>query len=306
VTQVAHDIDSPSVSWRSYHASAWQVAARRAMAPRVSWLIAPAIAYLLVVYIVPIAVTLHSPFRSGLGQGVSALIDALTDSGYQRVMLITFEIALEVTVMAVLLGYPTAYFLSRLPPERAGKYLLMVMFPLLTSLLVRTYGWIALLQDNGIINTALMGSGLTHAPVHLMFNAFGTVVGMGQILLPYAIITMYGVMVGIKPRLMQTAQVLGASRARAFWRVFFPLSLPGLSAASLLVFIMGLGYFVTPALMGGRQQTMIGVLIQQEVFTLGDWDMAATLSLILIAITVVLLIVYSRFARLDQLVPANT
>jgi len=180
------------------------------------------------------------------------------------------------------------------------------MFPLLTSLLVRTYGWIALLQDNGIINTALMGSGLTHAPVHLMFNAFGTVVGMGQILLPYAIITMYGVMVGIKPRLMQTAQVLGASRARAFWRVFFPLSLPGLSAASLLVFIMGLGYFVTPALMGGRQQTMIGVLIQQEVFTLGDWDMAATLSLILIAITVVLLIVYSRFARLDQLVPANT
>jgi len=305
VTQVADDIGSPGATWRQHRASIWQAAARRAMSPRTGWLIAPAIAYLLVVYVLPIAITLHSPFRGGLGQGMSALWDALTDSGYQRVMMITFEISLEVTAIAVLLGYPTAYFLSRLPPERAGKYLLMVMFPLLTSLLVRTYGWIALLQDNGIVNTALMGSGLTHAPVHLMFNAFGTVVGMGQILLPYAIITMYGVMVGIKPRLMQTAQVLGASRTQAFWRVFFPLSLPGLSAASLLVFIMGLGYFVTPALMGGRSQTMIGVLIQQEVFTLGDWDMAAILSLILIAITVVLLIVYSRFARLDQLVPRN-
>ncbi len=276
------------------------------MKPRLSWLIVPAILYLLAIYVVPIVLTLQTPFQNSGAQGVAALLDALEDPGIQRVLLITFQISLEVTAVAVLLGYPTAYFLSRLPPERAGKYLLLVMFPLLTSLLVRTYAWIALLQDSGIVNTTLMGGGLTHEPVHLMFNAFGTVVGMGQILLPYAIITMYGVMVGIKPRLMQTAQVLGASPTRAFWRVFFPLSLPGLSAASLLVFIMGLGYFVTPALMGGRSQTMIGVLIQQEVFTLGDWDMAAILSLILIAITTVLLVVYSRFARLDQLVPASS
>jgi ABC-type spermidine/putrescine transport system permease subunit I len=276
------------------------------MKPRISWLLAPGIAYLLVIYLLPIGMTLHSPFQNGLGEGLSSIWEALQDPGYQRVLLITFEVALEVTVIAILLGYPTAYFLSRLPPERAGKYLLMVMFPLLTSLLVRTYAWIALLQDSGIINTALMSLGLTQQPVHLMYNTFGTVVGMGQILLPYAIVTMYGVMVGIRPRLMQTAQVLGASPTRAFWRVFFPLSLPGLSAAGLLVFIMGLGYFVTPALMGGRRQTMIGVLIQQEVFTLGDWDTAAVLSLILIGITVVLLAVYSRFARLDQLVPAGS
>ena len=276
------------------------------MRPRVSWLIVPAVAYLLVIYLLPIGITLQSPFHNGLGEGLAAVLDALEDPGYQRVLLITFEVALEVTVIGILLGYPTAYFLSRLPPERAGKYLLMVMFPLLTSLLVRTYAWIALLQDSGIVNSALIGTGLTDQPVHLMYNTFGTVVGMGQILLPYAIITMYGVMVGIRPRLLQTAQVLGASPTRAFWRVFFPLSLPGLSAASLLVFIMGLGYFVTPALMGGRRQTMIGVLIQQEVFTLGDWDTAAVLSLILIVITIALLIVYSRFARLDQLVPAGS
>lgn len=275
------------------------------MTPRFSWLIAPAIAFLLVVYVLPLAMTLQAPFQPGLGAGARAVWEALADPGYQKVLLNTFQISLLVTVAAVLLGYPTAYFLSRLPRERAGKYLLMVMFPLLTSLLVRTYAWIALLQDSGIVNTALRAAGLTDAPVHLMYNAFGTVVGMGQILLPYAIITMYGVMVGIKPRLLQTAQVLGASPLRAFWTVFFPLSLPGLSAAALLVFIMGLGYFVTPALMGGRGQTMIGVLIQQEVFTLSDWDMAAILSLILLVLTLALLGLYSRFARLDQLVPVT-
>lgn len=275
------------------------------MTPRFSWLIAPAVVFLLVVYVLPLAMTLQAPFQPGLAAGAQAVWAALADPGYQRVLLNTFQISLIVTVAAVLLGYPTAYFLSRLPRERAGKYLLMVMFPLLTSLLVRTYAWIALLQDSGIVNSALIGAGLTNQPVHLMYNAFGTVVGMGQILLPYAIITMYGVMVGIKPRLLQTAQVLGASPMRAFWTVFFPLSLPGLSAAALLVFIMGLGYFVTPALMGGRGQTMIGVLIQQEVFTLSDWDMASILSLILLVLTLVLLAVYSRFARLDQLVPVS-
>ena len=275
------------------------------MTPRFSWLIAPAVVFLLVVYVLPLAMTLQAPFQPGLAAGAQAVWAALADPGYQRVLLNTFQISLIVTVAAVLLGYPTAYFLSRLPRERAGKYLLMVMFPLLTSLLVRTYAWIALLQDSGIVNSALMGTGLTDGPVHLMYNAFGTVVGMGQILLPYAIITMYGVMVGIKPRLLQTAQVLGASPTRAFWKVFFPLSLPGLSAAALLVFIMGLGYFVTPALMGGRGQIMIGVLIQQEVFTLSDWDMAAILSLILLVLTLVLLGVYSRFAKLDQLVPVK-
>lgn len=275
------------------------------MTPRFSWLIAPAVVFLLVVYVLPLAMTLQAPFQPGLAAGAGAVWAALADPGYQNVLLNTFRISLIVTVFAILLGYPTAYFLSRLPRERAGKYLLMVMFPLLTSLLVRTYAWIALLQDSGIVNSALMGTGLTDGPVHLMYNAFGTVVGMGQILLPYAIITMYGVMVGIKPRLLQTAQVLGASPTRAFWKVFFPLSLPGLSAAALLVFIMGLGYFVTPALMGGRGQIMIGVLIQQEVFTLSDWDMAAILSLILLVLTLVLLGVYSRFAKLDQLVPVK-
>ena len=271
---------------------------------KTSWLIVPCIAYMLVMYILPVIIMLYSPFQGGVGQGFMSIAEALTEPSYQRVMMTTFRTALTVTVFAILLGYPTAYYLSRLPSGQAGKYMLLLMFPLWTSLLVRTYAWIALLQDAGVINSALISADIVSGPVKLLYNSGSVALGMVQILLPYAIITMYAVMVGIKPRLSQTAQVLGASPARAFWHVFFPLSLPGLSAACLLVFIMGLGFFVTPALLGGRRDMMIGTMIQQQVVLLGDWNAASVLSIILLIATVLLLFVYSRFARLENLVPA--
>lgn len=273
--------------------------------PTRNWLIAPAIAYLIVMYVVPVVVMLLTPFHGGLANGWHQIIGALSESGYQRIIWITFRISFEVTGVCMVLGYPTAYFLSRLPPERAARYLLLIMFPLWTSILVRTYAWIALLQPQGIVNKLLESAHVVHQPLHLMYNNFGVVIGMGQILLPYAILAMYGVMAGINHRLLQTAEVLGASPFKVFVRVYFPLSLPGLSAGGLLVFIMALGYFVTPALMGGRHQTMIGVLIEEQVFQLTDWNAAAILSIILLVMTAVLLAVYSRFAKLDSLVPAR-
>jgi putative spermidine/putrescine transport system permease protein len=270
-----------------------------------SWLIAPCLAYMLVMYVTPALIMLYSPFQIGVGSGFTALGEALVEPSYQRVMMTTFRTALVVTVLAVLLGYPTAYYLSRLPSEKVGKYMLLIMFPLWTSLLVRTYAWIALLQDSGVINSTLMSANLISNPIRLLYNSGSVAIGMVQILLPYAIITMYSVMVGIKPRLSQTAQVLGASPTRAFWHIFLPLSLPGLSAACLLLFIMGLGFFVTPALLGGRRDMMVGTLIQQQVVLLGDWDSASLLSIMLLAATIILLFVYSRFARLENLVPAS-
>jgi len=275
------------------------------MLRRSSWLIAPCLAYMLVMYVVPALIMLYSPFQNGIGSGFAALGEALVEPSYQRVMMTTFRTALVVTMLAVLLGYPTAYYLSRLPSEKVGKYMLLIMFPLWTSLLVRTYAWIALLQDAGVINSSLMNANLISNPIRLLYNSGSVAVGMVQILLPYAIVTMYSVMVGIKPRLSQTAQVLGASPARAFWHVFLPLSLPGLSAACLLLFIMGLGFFVTPALLGGRRDMMVGTLIQQQVVLLGDWNSASLLSIMLLAATIVLLFVYSRFARLENLVPGS-
>lgn len=273
--------------------------------PNRKWLIAPAIAYLIVMYVIPVVVMLLTPFGNGLTEGWKQIVGALGQHGYQNVIWITFRISFEVTAVCIVLGYPTAYFLSRLAPERAARYLLLIMFPLWTSILVRTYAWIALLQPQGIVNKVLESSGVIHQPMHLMYNNFGVVVGMGQILLPYAILAMYGVMAGINPRLMQTAEVLGAAPLKVFTRVYLPLSLPGLSAGGLLVFIMALGYFVTPALMGGRHQTMIGVLIEEQVFQLTDWNAAAILSIILLVMTAALLAVYSRFAKLDSLVPTR-
>lgn len=270
-----------------------------------SWLIAPCLAYMLVMYVTPALIMLYSPFQISVESGFTALGEALVEPSYQRVMMTTFRTALVVTVLAVLLGYPTAYYLSRLPSEKVGKYMLLIMFPLWTSLLVRTYAWIALLQDSGVINSTLMSANLISNPIRLLYNSGSVAIGMVQILLPYAIITMYSVMVGIKPRLSQTAQVLGASQTRAFWHIFLPLSLPGLSAACLLLFIMGLGFFVTPALLGGRRDMMVGTLIQQQVVLLGDWDSASLLSIMLLAATIILLFVYSRFARLENLVPAS-
>ena len=273
------------------------------MKQKTAWLILPCIAYLLVTYILPAAIMFWTPFEEGIGQGLTSFGQALAEPSYRRVMATTFQISLIVTVGCIVLGYPTAYFLSRIEARRARFYLLLVMFPLWTSLLVRTYAWIAVLQDAGIINSFLVGNHLIEAPIRLLYNRTSVVVGMVQILLPYAIITMYAVMVGIRSRLVQTAQILGASPTRAFLHVFVPLSLPGLSAATLLVFIMGLGFFVTPALLGGRRETMIGMLIQQQVVLMGDWNSAAILSVLLLAATAVLLLIYSRFAKLGNLVP---
>ncbi|MDH2091395.1 ABC transporter permease [Rhizobium pusense] len=269
------------------------------------WLVLPCLAFLVVMYVLPALLMFWTPFETGTQQGVAAFVGAFANPGYQRVMGNTFETSLMVTVGCIILGYPTAYYLSRIKQNRARLYLLLVMFPLWTSLLVRTYAWIALLQDAGIVNSFMMSNGMVEKPVKMLYNQTSVVIGMIQILFPYAIVTMYAVMVGIKPRLVQTAQILGANPRRAFLHVFLPLSLPGLSSATLLIFIMGLGFFVTPALLGGRRQTMIGTLIQQQVVLLGDWISASMLSVILLTATLLLLIIYSRFARLGTLVPSR-
>lgn len=267
-----------------------------------AWLVLPCVAYLVVMYVFPAAIMFWTPFETGMSAGLTDFGQAFHEPSYRRVMMTTFEISLAVTLGCVLFGYPTAYYLSRIKADRARIYLLLVMFPLWTSLLVRTYAWIALLQDAGVVNSLLLANHLVESPLKMLYNQTSVIIGMVQILLPYAIITMYAVMIGIKPRLVQTAQILGANPTRAFWHVFVPLSLPGLSAAALLVFIMALGFFVTPALLGGRRETMVGMLIQQQVVLMGDWQSAAILSILLFSATVLLLLFYGRFARLSNLV----
>ena len=224
---------------------------------------------------------------------------------YLQVLWITFEIALSVTVAALVLGFPLAYFLSQIRARTAGLLMILVVVPYFTSVLVRTYAWMVLLGTEGIVNQLLGAVGLIDQPLTLMYTRFGVLVGMTYILLPYMVLALYSVMRGIDTGLLRAAESLGASRRRAFWRIFVPLSMPGVAAGSLLVFILSIGFFITPALMGSQEDSMISMIIESQVETYFDWGFASALASILLACTLALFLVYERVVGLNRLFEAK-
>jgi len=224
---------------------------------------------------------------------------------YLQVLWITFEIALSVTVAALVLGFPLAYFLSQIRTRTAGLLMILVVVPYFTSVLVRTYAWMVLLGTEGIVNQLLGAVGLIDQPLTLMYTRFGVLVGMTYILLPYMVLALYSVMRGIDTGLLRAAESLGASRRRAFWRIFVPLSMPGVAAGSLLVFILSIGFFITPALMGSQEDSMISMIIESQVETYFDWGFASALASILLACTLALFLVYERVVGLNRLFEAK-
>ena len=175
---------------------------------------------------------------------------------YIQLYLKTLKIALIITVLTLVLGYPLAYVIAGLPAKAAGILLIFVLLPFWTSLLVRTTSWIALLQTNGVVNSFFMGIGLTEEPFEMMYTEFATIVAMTHILLPFMVLPLYSVMKGIDRSYMRAALSLGSGPIAAFIRVYFPMTLPGLSAGALLVFIISVGYYITPALVGGTDGQM--------------------------------------------------
>src|SRR5690606_13755480 len=173
----------------------------------------------------------------------------------------TLGMALAITLMCVALGYPLAYYLCRAPRRMAGMLMILVLLPFWTSLLARTAAWIALLQPHGIVNSVLLSLGIIRQPLELLYTGLATVIVMTHILLPFMILPLYSVMRGIDPAYARAAQSLGSTPWSAFWRVFLPLSMPGLSAGALLVFIISIGYYIIPALVGGTDGQMISNII---------------------------------------------
>ena len=219
---------------------------------------------------------------------------------YLTVIGLTFRTAAVVTLLCLLLGYPLAYVLARLPPRSARLLLIVVVLPYFTSIIVRTYAWMVLLGRNGIVNQYLIALGFTDTPLPFLYNQTGVLIGMSYVLLPFLILTAYSVMRGIDPGLIRAAHSLGASRFQAFRRIFLPLSLPGIAGGTLLVFILSLGFFITPALMGGPSDIMIAMLIEREVeFTL-NWSFASALAVILLLVTLVGFALYNRIVRLER------
>ncbi|HWO95784.1 MAG TPA: ABC transporter permease [Bacillus sp. (in: firmicutes)] len=213
-----------------------------------------------------------------------------TQKVYSEVLINTFKIAFYVTFFCLLLGYPVAYALTKIESRNWKSAIFgIILVSFWISLLVRTFTWMILLRSNGVVNSLLMGLGIIDKPIDLLYNTTGVVVGMVHILLPYMILSLYAVMESIDTRLLQAAQGLGARPWKAFIQVFFPLSLPGVLSGSLIVFVLGLGYFITPALLGGTENLMVSQLIHDQVNIVLNWNFAAAISIILLIVTLVFL-----------------
>lgn len=225
---------------------------------------------------------------------------------FRDVLVNSFSTAAIVTALCVLLGYPVAYVLYLVGPGWRRALLVLLVVPLLTSVLVRSFAWIALLDDRGPVNGLLGMTGLVDGPVPLLYNETGLLVGMVNVMLPYCVLPIYSVMAGLDRGLMTAASSLGAGPVRAFWRVFFPLAVPGLTAGAMLTFVLSLGFYITPALLGGPRQTMIAQLIESQVKNLGQFEVASALSIVLMVLTIILLAIYNRFFGLARVLGGTT
>ncbi len=233
-------------------------------------------------------------------QGDIVAVDA-TQAVYIDVYLRTFGIASIVTLATLLLGFPVAYLLATLPTRHANLLMILVLLPFWTSLLVRTTAWVVLLQTEGVVNDGLMWLGVVGERIQLIFTRFGTIVAMTHIQLPFTLLPIYSVMKTISPSHVRAARSLGAGPFYAFWRVYFPQTVPGVAAGCLLTFILSLGYFITPALVGGATDQMVSYFVAFFINTLTNWGQASALGVMLLVVTGILYIVYNRLVGIDKL-----
>jgi putative spermidine/putrescine transport system permease protein/spermidine/putrescine transport system permease protein len=204
---------------------------------------------------------------------------------YFKTLVTTFKVSLIVTLVCLVLGYPLAYLLSQLPRRVAGILMISVILPFWTSVLVRTYAWLIILQRRGLVNDWLMSLGIIDEPLQLAHNFTGVIVGMSHVMLPFLVLPLYASMKTIDRDYLRAGLNLGASPTKTFWQVFFPLSLPGLSAGLVLVFVLCLGFFVTPALMGGGKVFMWSMRIEQTSRLYSNWGAASAMGVVLLVLT---------------------
>lgn len=260
----------------------------------------PALLLLLVFFVVPVLILLARSVTDpapGFGNYV-ALLGSMT---YLKIFVNTFLVAGLVTVISVIVGFPVAWALAIMPGWIASVVFAILLLSMWTNLLARTYAWMVLLQRTGVINKILMGLHLIDRPLALVNNLTGVTIGMTYIMLPFIILPLYGVIRKIDPAILQAASLCGASRGQCLIRVLLPLALPGMAAGALMVFVMSLGYFVTPALLGGTANMMLAELIAQFVQSLVNWGMGGAAALVLLVVTLLLYALQLRFFRSNRI-----
>ncbi|MCQ4634002.1 ABC transporter permease [Shinella sp. CPCC 100929] len=254
----------------------------------------PALLLIALFFIVPVLMLLmRSVLEPEVGlQNYKALLGSTT---YLRVFLNTFLVAGVVTLVSIVVGYPVAWLLAIMPQKWSRIVLAIIILSMWTNLLARTYAWMVLLQRTGVINKTLMGLGLIDTPLALVNNLVGVTIGMTYIMLPFVILPLMGVIRTIDPAILRAAALCGAGKMQCFLRVLLPLSLPGIAAGALMVFVMSLGYFVTPALLGGTSNMMLAELVAQFVQSLVNWGMGGAAALVLLVVTLALYAVQLRY-----------
>jgi putative spermidine/putrescine transport system permease protein/spermidine/putrescine transport system permease protein len=266
-------------------------------------LASPALLVVMLIMVLPVGWLFYLSFIGSDGQFSLENYQRMLDSkSYARIFAATFKVSALTTGLCILIGYPLAYFLSQLPARTANICMLAVLVPFWTSLLVRTYAWLVLLQRRGLINEWGMGAGLWDEPLPLVHNLNGTLIGMVHIMLPFLILPLYSSMKAISADLLKASSNLGATPVQTFWQVFFPLSLPGLFAGSLIVFVLCLGFFVTPAVLGGGKVIMVSNQITNNIELFFNWGAASALGVVLLVLTLAILFAASKLLPLDKII----
>jgi len=263
-------------------------------------LLLPILVFLTGAFVIPIGQLLSLSFQ-GKGGALASYQELLSSEVFVAVFLNTLQLALTVTAISVMLGYPTAYLLSCLKGRWLTLALYCILVPFWISVLVRTFSWMLLLERNGPVNMLLMASGLTTSPLKLLFNDFAVYLGMVHVLLPYAVLPIYASMLKVESRLLLASDGLGASAFQTFLRVYLPLTLPGVIAGAIFVFLLALGFYITPALLGGLHNLTAAMLIDNFVNERLVWPLAAAASFILLTIILAILAAASRFVSIGQM-----
>lgn len=258
------------------------------------WLGIPAYLFIIALFVIPVTQLVALGFVDDNGSFTTSNLIRSLRNPYISVLTNTFFLAVYTATVAVIGGYMLALWLSRLGEATRGRILIVVIIPLWTSFLVRAFSWIVLLGRNGAINSWLEGTGLTEGPIPLIYNKFGVLVGMSHALMPLAVVTMLSVMLKIDKRLPGAAATLGATPVVSFLSVIFPLSLSGVAAAALLTFILGMGFFIVPALLGSGRETAIAQVIIDQVSTLLDWGFAGAISAVLLLLTLIVVLTFDH------------
>ena len=268
-------------------------------------LLTPALVMVVVLLIMPLCWLAFQSVQTEEGVSLANYIRIFQESIYWDTFALTFKISFLVTILSIVMGFPIAYAASRLQGFWANLILICVILPFWTSVLVRAYAWLVLLQRRGLVNQTLMDLGIIDQPLTLMHNTTGTVIGTLHVMLPFMVLPLYSVMKKIPQDLMQASESLGAKPFYTFRRVFLPMAAPGVMAGSILVFVICLGFFITPELLGGGRTILVSMLVQRNVELYHAWGAASAVGLVLLFVVFLIFWGINRFIPIERILGAR-